>query len=267
MSRLPLIIGHRGASTHAPENTLAALQMALDAGADGVEFDVQLARDEVPVVIHDPNLRRVAGLNAAILDISSAELADIDVGSWFNAEFPERASASFSRETVPTLDRVLGLLEDASGLVYLELKTDGGDPGPLVKRVCETIRSSSVLPRLIVKSFCLNTLEKVRRELPQTATAALFEPRVRTVFRRRANLIGMAAGCGANHISLHWLLVNRRLVESANDAQIPITVWTVNDPRWVGKAREMGIRSLITNDPAKFIAARDGSSANFRDGQ
>ncbi len=260
MSRLPLIIGHRGASTHAPENTLAALQMALDDGADGVEFDVQLASDEVPVVIHDTDLRRVAGRNAVISDISSAELADIDVGSWFNAAFPERASASFSRETVPSLERVLGLLEVGTGPVYLELKTDGGDPGLLVKRVCETIHSSSVLPRLIVKSFCLDTLEKVRNELPDVDTAALFEPRVRSVLRPRANLIAMAVGCRANHISLHWSLVSRRLVEAADEAQMPITIWTVDNPRWIGKAVRMGITSLITNDPAKFIAARDGTS-------
>ena len=79
----PLIIGHRGASADAPENTMAAFREAIAVGADGIEFDVRLTRDGVPVVIHDSTLRRTGGLPQRIAEITQSELATIDVGSWF----------------------------------------------------------------------------------------------------------------------------------------------------------------------------------------
>ncbi|CAN5328146.1 glycerophosphodiester phosphodiesterase family protein [soil metagenome] len=266
MSPLPLIIGHRGASAHAPENTLAALNMAIMAGADGVEFDVRLASDGVPVVIHDADLRRVARRDTAVSQLTSAELGCIDVGSWFNSAFPGKASPAYSDEAIPTLERVLGLVPEITGPVYVELKSDIKDSGQLVRACCKLLCDPSLLPKIIVKSFDLEALKQIRYELLHVKTAALFEPGVKTVFRRRANLVDMAAECGAGHISLHWSLVNRRLIEAAKNARMPVTVWTVEHPRWIEKAREMGISSLITNDPAKLLGVRDGSSPNLRNG-
>ena len=91
MTDAPLIIGHRGASAHAPENTLAAFRMAIDAGADGIEFDVQLAKDGVPVVIHDFDLKRTGAYDVRVADLTSAELSGVDAGSWFNAVHPDMA--------------------------------------------------------------------------------------------------------------------------------------------------------------------------------
>ena len=87
----PLVIAHRGASFDAPENTLAAFERALADGADGLEFDVRLAADGVPVVIHDATLRRTAGRQVSIASLSSSALASVEVGSWFNRRFPARA--------------------------------------------------------------------------------------------------------------------------------------------------------------------------------
>ncbi len=83
MSRLPLIIGHRGASALAPENTLAAFRRAIADGADGIEFDVRLARDGVAVVIHDATLERTGLLKRRVANLTADELQAIDVGSWF----------------------------------------------------------------------------------------------------------------------------------------------------------------------------------------
>jgi len=94
MDRGPLIIAHRGASAHAPENTLAALQLAVDAGAEGVEFDVRLARDGVPVVIHDETLARTALRPERVSDLTSDRLNQIDVGSWFNTKYPNKISTT-----------------------------------------------------------------------------------------------------------------------------------------------------------------------------
>src|SRR5262245_8945252 len=80
----PLIIGHRGASAAAPENTLTAFAQAVALGADGIELDVRLARDGVPVVIHDASLHHTAGRKTRVAHLTSPELTEIDVGSWFN---------------------------------------------------------------------------------------------------------------------------------------------------------------------------------------
>ncbi|MBK8302403.1 MAG: hypothetical protein IPK98_02910 [Chloracidobacterium sp.] len=160
MHQKPRIIGHRGASAHAPENTLAAFQIAIDAGADGVEFDVQLAKDGVPVVIHDATLKRTGGRNDAVADLTSKELGKIDVGSWFNKKYPKWANADFAKETVPTLAQVLRLLKSSDGLIYIELKATDADYRDLAKSVCDVIRDSPLLPRIIVKSFKLAAIPR-----------------------------------------------------------------------------------------------------------
>ena len=85
---LPLIIAHRGASALAPENTLAAFRKAIEDGAEGIEFDVRLSKDGKAVVFHDADLKRIAGRDEKIIDLSFAELQKIDMGTWFNRVFP-----------------------------------------------------------------------------------------------------------------------------------------------------------------------------------
>ncbi len=256
MSRTPLIIGHRGASAHAPENTLAAFQMAIDAGADGIEFDVQLAKDGVPVVIHDATLKRTGLRQESVAELTSKQLGKIDIGSWFNAEYPKRANADFSREAVPTLAQVLELCCNFGGLIYTELKVNVPDYASLATAVCDVIRDSPLLPQMIVKSFKLAAIPEVRHLLPEVQTAALFEPSIMTILRRRKYIIAMALEFGAHHISLHHSLVTRKFVSLANEAGMPVTIWTADNPRWVKRCRKLGIGALITNDPAKLIAAR-----------
>src|SRR6266550_1324398 len=113
MSLLPLIVGHRGASAVAPENTLAAFSRAIADGAEGIEFDVRLSRDGVPMVIHDASLRRTASIDSLVSDLSSEELLEIDVGSWFaQATIDTRtplAASTYSGVKLPTLAQVLQL--------------------------------------------------------------------------------------------------------------------------------------------------------------
>src|SRR5262245_24924808 len=97
----PLIIGHRGASAVAPENTTAAFEAAIQAGADGIEFDVRLSSDGVPVVIHDETLLRTAGIRRRVAELSTSQLNEFDV---------------------PTLAQVFDLFESNDLILYLELK-------------------------------------------------------------------------------------------------------------------------------------------------
>ena len=116
----PLIIAHRGASAFAPENTLAAFRRAIDDHADGIEFDVRLSKDHIPVVFHDADLRRLANIKNRVADFTAAELGEIDVGSWFNKAFPKRADSRFSDEKIPTFANLLKFLSDYKGSIYVE---------------------------------------------------------------------------------------------------------------------------------------------------
>src|SRR5258705_2467767 len=105
---IPLILGHRGASALAPENTLAAFSRAISDGADGIEFDVRLSRDGVAVVIHDASLKRTGLIDRAAAELTAAELSDVDVGSWFTERTSE-PKESFGGEKLPTLAQVVQL--------------------------------------------------------------------------------------------------------------------------------------------------------------
>lgn len=247
----PLIIAHRGASAHAPENTLAAFKMAAQVGADGVEFDVQIAADGVPVVIHDTDLRRTAGIDTRVADLTSKQLCKTDVGSWL--------APQFANETVPTLEQTLQLLHDFDGLIYIELKCELDNFKLLVAAVCDVIRDSPLMPQIIVNSFRLAAIPEVRCLLPVVQTAALFEPSITTILRRREYIIAMAREFGAEQISLHYSLATPKLGALALQANLPVTVWTVDDPKWLERCQSRNIRTLITNDPATLMSARDSA--------
>src|SRR5678815_2223735 len=134
----PLIIGHRGASAVAPENTLAAFRKAIEVGADGIEFDVRLTRDGVPVVIHDDNLKRTGGRPDLIRATSLADLQRADVGSWFT----RAPNETYAGERIPTLEPVFQLFEPTNSLLYLEMKSDASQRSDLAQAVCQSIRTS-----------------------------------------------------------------------------------------------------------------------------
>lgn len=229
---------------------MAAFRSAIDRGADGVEFDVQLASDGVPVVIHDHDLRRTAGLNAKVAEVSSRELAQADIGSWFDPKF--------TNEKVPTLKQVLALYEKASGPIFVELKCESSEFKPLVAAVANLLKGYSALDRVIVKSFRLGAIAEMKFHLPEAKTSALFEPSIMTILRRRKYIIAMAREFGADGISLHTSLASASLVAGAKALNMPVTIWTADNSRWIEKCRARQIDNLITNDPVRLLAARDG---------
>ncbi len=253
----PLIIAHRGASAVAPENTLAAFQRAIDDGAEGIEFDVRLAKDGIPVVFHDGDLKRVAAKNVLLKDLTAAELGKIDVGSWFNRFKPHRADESFSAETVSTLHEVLDFLRDFRGLIYIELKCQANEAEEISENVCRTIADFPfLLPQIIVKSFQFETIPFVRRFCPEVQTAALFEPKLATVLRRKNDYAETARDFGADQISVHFSLATVKLIANAEKLNMPVTIWTADNPLWLQRAIERKITAIITNNPARLLAKK-----------
>ena len=114
----PLIIAHRGASALAPENTISAFKRALADGADGLEFDVRLTSDAVPVVIHDATLMRTGNNSAKVSELTAEQCEQIKVGAWFNKKFPLQARDEFENEGLPTLDQVFHVFSKTSAVLY-----------------------------------------------------------------------------------------------------------------------------------------------------
>lgn len=251
----PLIIGHRGASALTPENTLAAFRRALDDGADGVELDVRLARDGVPVVIHDESLRRTALREGLVAEKTSSELGKVDAGSWFNRARPALARPEYSQEFIPTLEQVLSFFQNqpAKPVVYIEMKTDqAGDTSvDLSRSVVQLVLNHNLNNRVVVVSFNLRAVAQIKTIDPTIRTGALFEPRrntVKTILKHP--MITAALDCGADEILLHRLIAHRRIVEFSLENHLLPVVWTVDDPSWARRAASLGIGAVITNNPA-----------------
>lgn len=252
----PLIIGHRGSSKFAPENTIAAFEKAISDGADGIELDVRLSKDGVPVVFHDANLRRTGLKDHAVSALTARELTHIDVGSWFNRAYPKRAGNGFARETVSTLAATLDHLRDFRGITYVELKCENGKVERTVRAVCDVVRNSPIQERLIVKSFALAAIPLIRSMAPGVRTAALFAPKVMTLLRKEKHLVKIAAELGADELSIHYSLATKKLMQRAERRGLPVTIWTADNPRWIKRALRLGIKAIITNDPAKLLERR-----------
>ena len=222
--REPLIIGHRGASAVAPENTMAAFEAAMAARADGIEFDVRLSRDGVPVIIHDDTLQRTHGLRKRVVDLTAEELRSV---------------------RVPSLRDLFDLMAKNDLILCLEIK---GSSAALAEKCCELVREFAFEERTIVECFDLSVLKLV-----DLKTAALFEPRLYTDQR----LIDRSLEVGASVLALHHRLAKPSLIDKAKAAGLRVVVWTVDDPAWIARAQSLGIEALITNDPATMIEASD----------
>lgn len=251
---IPLIIGHRGASAVAPENTLAAFQHAFVDGADGIEFDVQLALDGVAVVIHDTTLRRTGLRNGAIATLSSSELAQIDVGTWFNGRHPSAAQPIYTNERIPTLAQVFELTKERSAPLYVEMKCAVHECTALAAEVSRLVREYSLVDSAVVESFTLAAIAAVKQVAPEIRTAALFEPKISRPLPLARKLVEEAIRYGADEIALHRTLATRRVVETARSHDLKTVVWTVDNIAWVKRARDYGIHALITNKPAQMRA-------------
>lgn len=265
----PLIIAHRGASAVAPENTLAAFERAIRDGAEGIEFDVRLARDGVAVVIHDATLERTGLVPGKVAELSSDELQKTDVGTWFGRQqrnsphrnSPHDVSSDFSNERIPSLRQVFDLYSNNDGLLYLEMKGETRDGAGLATEVVQTIRDYSLRERVIVECFDLSLIRAVKNIDPAIRTAALFEPKLsRPVSFVRRKLAELAKAHGAEEIALHHTLASPRAIENAKRLGLGVVVWTVDNPEWLAKARSLGVVALITNNPALMLHARRTSA-------
>jgi glycerophosphoryl diester phosphodiesterase len=217
---------------------MTAFREAIAAGSDGIEFDVRLTRDGVPVIIHDNTLRRTTGLPPRVADLTWPNLEALDVG-------------------VPSLEQLFTLFEANDLLLFLEMKVDSAaEHQPLAEACHKLIDEYSFKQRVFVECFDLKALEVIKNIDSEIKTAALFQPTLTRPSLSDERIINQAKAIGASALALHYRLARESLVEKANDAEMRVAVWTVDDPSWIARARSIGIEALITNDPAAMLAHR-----------
>jgi glycerophosphoryl diester phosphodiesterase len=192
--------------------------------------------------------------------MTSLELGNVAVGNWFNRDHPGMARAEYARQTIPTLAEVFRFFKAENPtnktVLYVEMKLDKGEEASadLSEAVVRLISDCDLRNRVIVVSFNLSALARIKRLDPDIRTGALFEPK-RSAARimNRRGLIAAAIDSGADEILLHRLIATRRLVELAAEKNLRSVVWTVDDPKWLRRAARSGIHTLITNNPAAML--------------
>lgn len=216
---------------------------------------MRLAKDGVPVVIHDATLRRTGLAWGEVAKLTSGQLANENVGSWFNRAHPALAREAFERQRVPTLAQVFDLLRERPGTIYVEMKTEADSSSDLVQALPDAIIASGFQDRVVVVSFDLPAVAKIKTLNSSIRTGALFTPRNRPDVSWRADsMLSAARDCGADELLPHRLLARPKLAEKAHARRLPVVVWTVDDPDWLARARTLGIQALITNNPARMLA-------------
>ena len=249
-----LVHGHRGARAVLPENTIPAFEYAIEVGADVVELDLAVTRDNVLVASHDPVLspaicRGPAG-SRVIRELTIEELRRWDCGSMPNPEFPKQKPVAGAR--IPTLDEVLALASRGDFEFNIETKITPDQPqytpppGEFARLLVETIRKHNLESRVIVQSFDFRTLHAVKRLAPEIRLSALYG-------RGSRDFVSVARQAGAAIISPHHALVTPEKVAAAHAAGLQVIPWTANTPDVWDTLIAAGVDAIITDDPEALI--------------
>lgn len=233
------ILGHRGASASAPENTLTAFREAVAQGADGVELDVQLSSDGEVVVCHDDTLERLAGESWPVVHTPYRKLKTADVGT----------RLGFAPDTIPTLDEVLAALPREL-LINVELKCGSFNDHGLTRRTVEVLRAHRAEERVIVSSFNAMVLWRLAEMAPELRCGYLIDPDRGFVLHGRL----LAPMVSTYSIHPHHSQCTPRRVAAWRAAGYRLAVWTVDDAEVARRMRDLGVDYLITNRPALLRA-------------
>ena len=240
----PLVIAHRGAAGDAPENTLAAFELALAQGADGVEFDVHLSADGVPVVIHDFRLERTTSGRGRVRTHSLPELRRLDAGSWFNRRHPARARPQYAGLRIPTLAEALAWVRERHCVAYVEIK-QGRIPYPAIEaKVLRAIDGADLRELSTIISFSRATLRRLRRLDPEIPLG-IDCTRPLLALRRAKSL-------RATTVVPHWAFASRRFLARAHGAGIRVLVWDLDQTQWMRRKIVDGVDGIMTSYPAKL---------------
>jgi glycerophosphoryl diester phosphodiesterase len=250
----PLVFAHRGGCDLGPENTLAAFDLGLAAGADGLECDVHLSRDGIAVVCHDETLDRTTNARGPILALTAAELERVDAGAGF---VDAQGARPFAGQGigVPTLRRLLARYPDRR--VIVEMKVDSPEMG---RAVAADVRAAGAADRVCAAGVGLLSARAARAALPEMASSAC-QPEVRiALYRSWAGWPVRRPPFGGYQVPEHagrLRVVSRRFLRHAHGAGLKVQVWTVDDEPDMRRLLEWGVDGLISNRPDLAVRVRD----------
>lgn len=228
------LISHRGASAHAPENTMAAFRLALEMGAKAVEFDVHQTRDHELVVLHDEDLKRVGKKALKVGALTYAELSRIDVGSWFDR--------GFAAERVPRLEEVMDLCQDRQEL-HVELKRGSRLYPGIEERVVDLLQRRGAVASSVVSSFDHEALYSVRSIDSNVRLGYLLGLTPwKTAWREMGEI-------HAESLNMSLRQASAASVKKAHESGLKVLVYTVNAAKDARKLAAWGVEGIFCNYP------------------
>ena len=223
---------------------MAAFELALRQGVDGIELDVHLSSDGVPMVIHDRRLSRTTSGIGWVWEHQANALRRLDAGSWFNRCFPEKARQRYMGAKIPVLSEVLAWVRQHKMLAFVEIKKGGNVYKGIEARVLDEIDRAGVRRLATIISFDLATLRRVRK-LDSRISLGLDVSRSLLAIQRVRSLAGKA-------VLPHWAIATRGFIRRAHKHSIPVFSWTVDQPARMEQRIADGVDGIITNYPARL---------------
>lgn len=247
----PLILAHRGASAYAPENTLAAFHLARELGADGIEFDVQLSRDGIPVIIHDDTVDRTTDGNGRVSRLTINQLKQLDAGVWKGNDYVWEKIPSL----VELLDALTGWIAPSGRgqacIMNLELKTERFVTDGLEQAVMNVIAKYNLQDRILLSSFSPFALHRAKNINPRVKRGLLYD-QSQSISMRRAWL-RLWASPRAMHPEHR--MIDAPYMKWARGKKYDVNTWTVDDPDEARRLADLGVHAIITNVPDVILAA------------
>jgi len=232
----PVIFAHRGASSHAPENTLSAFRLAVEQGASAIELDAQLTADQEVVVFHDTTLSRTTSGHGKVSDFTLAELQQLNAGVNFKP--------AYDAERIPTLADVLHNIPDTI-LLNIELKNLRTPSDALPLKTADLIQKFQAQQRVLISSFNPIALYKFQRQIPEV-------PRGRLLYNRLAIKIHeLLPRLTSSYQSIHlpFRAITRKVVRTFHKRELKVFAYTLNHPQDIIDAIEAGVDGFFTDDP------------------
>jgi glycerophosphoryl diester phosphodiesterase len=233
-----LIIGHRGASAYAPEHTIKSYEIALELGVDYIELDLQMTKDGYLIAMHDSTVDRTTDGTGKVSNLTLSEIKQLDVGSWFNEEYPKYAKKEYEGLQVPTLDEILKYFGNKVNY-YIEIKQPDENL-KVIDKLLEAISQYGLIENVIIQSFSINSLKEINVKQPKLTLIYLGNPE---------NINFKEAAKYADGVGLSYLDLNKQHIEKAHELGLVVHCWTVDDKKEIKKLLEWNVDGIFTNKP------------------
>lgn len=243
MPNTPLVIAHRGQRAEAPEQTIEAFTLAIERGAQFIEADVQLTRDGVLAMMHDPTINRTTNGSGRLADHTWSELQALDAGAWFGP--------AFAGVRIPTAAATIEFARTRGVGLCLEVKgRPGREANGVAVALARLIEEASVTSFVFMSSFHHRALAAARSAVPGLLIAPERLPEHGA--QSTAAIVRQATTLGAQVVQHRWELLSTDVVDALHEAGVAVWAWNTNDARAIAVARAMSVDGLMTDDLRLF---------------